>query len=313
MKRLPPVIALLLGLSAFAADPGNQRLGEVKLQALLTDPTLNEISGIAASRRSEGTYWVHGDAPRPAELLAINEQGSLIGRLRIEGVRAVDWEDIASFRKDGKAWLLIGDIGDNKGNRTQYELIAVEEPEIPDRQETLSVKPAWRMAFRYPDGAHDCEALAVDLASNQVLLINKHAPLAIHALPLGPTRRKDDVAIATRWGTLEAIPQPGGSERLARFPSARFGGSPTGMDIDPASRIAVVLTYRDVWLFERDSAQSWSDAFRKPSQRLPLPPLTQAEAIGFSADASHLLIGSENLPAPLLRVDIASDALAPAH
>lgn len=288
-----------------------QPLAEPKLQALLTDPSFNEISGIAPSRRNAGIHWVHGDAPKPAELLAINEQGALVGRLRIEGVRAVDWEDIASYRKDGKAWLLIGDIGDNDGSRSRYELIAVEEPEISQSLATMTVKPAWRLAFRYPDGAHDCEAMAVDPGTNQVLLINKHAPLEIHALPLGPPRRKGEVANAVPLGELQSIPQPDANERLARFPAARFGGSPTSMDIDSTGRMAVVLTYRDVWLFERKPAETWTQAFKVPRQRLPLPPLTQAEAIGFSGDADYLLIGSENLPAPLLRVDVMKNAPAP--
>lgn len=299
-------MVLLFSPLAWALDTSPQPLGEPTLQALITDPALNEISGIAASRRNDGIYWVHGDAPRPAELLAINAKGTLIARLRIEGVRAVDWEDIASYRKDGKAWLLVGDIGDNNGSRSSYELIAIEEPEIDGKVSTLGVKPAWRLPFRYADGAHDCEAMAVDTVSNEVLLINKHAPLAIHSLALDPPRHKSDVAIATRLGALESIPQPDAGERLARFPSARFGGSPTGMDIDASGRLAVVLTYRDAWLFERRAAMSWLEAFDKPLQRLTLPPLPQAEAIGFSPDSRYLLIGSENLPAPLLRVDLST-------
>ena len=306
-------MALLFSPLAWAQDTPPRPLGEPSLQALITDPALNEISGIAASRRNDGIYWVHGDTPRPAELLAINAKGTLIARLRIEGVRAVDWEDIASYRKDGKAWLLIGDIGDNNGSRTHYEVIAVEEPEIDGNLSILSVKPTWRLRFRYEDGARDCEAMAVDVASNAILLINKHAPLAIHSLSLDPPRHTAEVATATRLGALESIPQPDAQERLARFPSARFGGSPTGMDIDASGRLAVVLTYRDAWLFERRAGMSWVEAFGKPLQRLPLPPLPQAEAIGFSADSRYFLIGSENLPAPLLRVDLSTEGGSAEH
>ena len=226
---------------------------------------------------------------------------------------AVDWEDIASYRKDGKAWLLIGDIGDNNGSRTHYEVIAVEEPEIDGKISTLSVKPAWRLRFHYADGAHDCEAMAIDTASNAILLINKHAPLAIHSLALDPPRHTAEVATAIQLGALESIPQPDADERLARFPAARFGGSPTGMDIDASGRLAVVLTYRDAWLFERRAGMSWVEAFGKPLQRLPLPPLPQAEAIGFSADSRYFLIGSENLPAPLLRVDLSTEGGSAEH
>ena len=85
------------------------------------------------------------------------------------------------------------------------------------------------------------------------------------------------------------------------------------MDIDASGRLAVVLTYRDAWLFERRAGMSWVEAFGKPLQRLPLPPLSQAEAIGFSADSRYFLIGSENLPAPLLRVDLSTEGGSAEH
>ncbi|MEO8011857.1 MAG: hypothetical protein ABI650_09460 [Dokdonella sp.] len=274
-----------------------------QLAALITDPSLDEISGIASSRRADQRYWVHNDAPRPAELQAIDETGASVARLRIEGVRAIDWEDIASYTIDGKPWLLIGDIGDNAGVRKDYELIAVEEPDLAGKTSMLSIKPSWRLRFRYPDGAHDCEAMAVDAIRREILLINKHTPLAVYSLPLGPSTKGQGTVVAKKLLNLDSIPQAGVDERKARFPAARFSGSPTGLDIDASGRRAVLLTYRDIWVFSRAPHENWAQAFARKPQRTTLPPMAQAEAIGFDRAGHSIFVSGERLPAPMIRFE----------
>lgn len=274
-----------------------------RLAALITDTSLDEISGMASSRQVDQRYWVHNDSPRPAELQAIDETGKSVAHLRIAGVRAIDWEDIASYTLDGKPWLLIGDIGDNAGVRKDYELIAVEEPDLSANASMLSIKPSWRLRFRYPDGAHDCEAMAVDPARREILLVNKHAPLAVYSVPLGPPANGQGTIVAKKLLDLDSIPQPDPEQRKARFPAARFSGSPTGLDIDEAGHRAILLTYRDIWLFTRAPHEGWSQAFARKPMRIPLPPIAQAEAIGFDRHGHAILVSGERLPAPLIRFE----------
>ncbi len=278
-----------------------------QLVALITDTSLDEISGMASSRRIDHRYWVHNDSPRPAELQAIDETGKRVARLRIEGIRAIDWEDIASYTLDGKPWLLVGDIGDNAGVRKDYELIAIEEPDFSASDSAQSIKPSWRLRFRYPDGAHDCEAMAVDVGKREILLINKHAPLAVYVLPLGPPAKNQTSLVARKLLDLSSLPQPDANERKARFPAARFGGSPTGLDIDAAGQRAIILTYRDIWLFQREPHQLWSQAFAGKPIRIALPPMAQAEAISFDRLGQSIFVTGERLPAPLLRFQLGSD------
>jgi hypothetical protein len=299
--KLLGCLPCLLCACALAQDFEPAPFAPASLSALITEADLDEISGIAASRRNDGIFWIHNDAPRPARLDAIDETGKRRARLRIDGVRAVDWEDIASYELDGKAWLLIGDIGDNAGTRKDYELIAVEEPALGGNGLTEPIKPAWRMRFRYPDGSHDVEAMAVDVAAREVLLVSKHAPPVLYSLPLGPGGPA--VALARKRLSLNLIPQPIGDALLARFPAARLGGSPTGLDIDSRNRNAVLLTYRDIWVFPRHPRESWVQAFARSPQRLLLPPMAQAEAIGFDRDDSAIVVSGERLPAPLLRFE----------
>jgi hypothetical protein len=298
------VLGLLLCLcsaSAVAQDFEPAAFGPATLQALIVRDGLDEISGIAASRRVDDLYWVHNDAPRPARLHAIDGKGDWRGELRLEGVRAIDWEDIAGFELDGKAWLLIGDIGDNGAQRTDYELIAVEEPVLSAETPSVSRPPAWRLRFRYPDGAHDVEAMAVDVDAREVLLIRKHSPLRVYSVPLATGGQT--VAVAQPRLELDFLPKPSASERQARYPAARLGGSPTALDIDSANRRAAMLTYRDIWLFERQSGESWWRALARRPQHLALPPMAQAEAIAFDRAGRGILVSGERQPTPLLRYE----------
>lgn len=302
MKTLAwPLLLLIPCALAQASDAAPFK--PARLEALITESSLDEISGIASSQRVDHRYWVHDDSPRPAELQAIDESGNPLARLRIKGVHAIDWEDIASYTLDGKSWLLIGDIGDNRGVRKDYELIAIEEPDLSGNAPMQSIKPAWRLRFRYPDGAHDCEAMAVDVQNRRIILINKHPPLAVYTIPLRPVSPKSTIVTAKKLLELNSIPQPDASERKARFPAARFGGSPTGLDIDAKGKRAIVLTYRDIWLFERAPGESWKKAFSHVPKRITLPPLAQAEAIGFDRNGQSILVSGERLPAPLLKLE----------
>ena len=299
MKRAAWLFAAMFA-AAHAQQIAPAPYAAPQLDALLTDADLDEISGLATSRRSDNLFWVHNDAPRPATLIAIDGSGRRTASVRIDGVRAIDWEDIASYTLDGKPWLLVGDVGDNAGVRTSYELIAIEEPATAVAHQV--VQPAWRLRFRYPDGAHDCEAIAVDAPARQILLLTKRTPRPVlYSLPLGPTDERP--VVARRVLEVDAIPAPTAAERAARFPAARLGGSPTSMDIDAGATRAIVLTYRDIWIFPRKAGEAWADVFAGQPMRLPLPPLAQAEAVGFDRQGRSIRVSGERLPAPWIRFE----------
>jgi len=299
------IAALFAGAAFVPAWAGDlEEAGYVPARALVLtgERDLDEISGLAVSRRVADRYWVHNDWPRPAALVALDGKGRRHGELRIEGVRATDWEDIASYSLDGKPWLLVGDIGDNAGVRKDYELIAIVEPELPDSGIPVVVKPAWRLRFRYPDAPHDGEALAVDVGARKILLLTKRTALPkLYSLPLGPG--DGNVQVARHLGDVATIPRPTAAERKALLPATRLSGWPTGMDIDPAASRAIVLTYRDVWIFARRGSEDWATTFARVPERLRLPPLAQAEAIGFDASANAIMVSGERLPAPWIRYE----------
>ena len=56
---------------------------------------VDELSGISASRRTDGVWWVHNDSGDSARVFAVGTDGRDLGEFDLAGTAAVDWEDIA--------------------------------------------------------------------------------------------------------------------------------------------------------------------------------------------------------------------------
>jgi hypothetical protein len=288
MRRF--ALALLLSGAALADTP------PAALQALITDERMVEISGLAASPRHPGVLWVHNDGDHAAELYAVDTQGRHRATVTIEGARNVDWEDMASFELDGRAWLLVADIGDNGGLRRELQLRVVAEPATLSDQ---TVPIAWTVRFRWPDGPRDCEAVAVDVRENAVYLVSKkRVPPELFRVAL---RADGEVQVARRIGTLTGVEQPT-PEDLRRNPVyGRYRSQITAADLSPDGSTLAVLNYRRVHLWSRGRG-GWKRALTRPARVIEFPWIPQAEAMAFDRQGDALWISSERLPAPLLKL-----------
>lgn len=293
-RFLLPALLLLLPGPALAA-----RWSEPEITGLVTDRAIAEISGLAASRNFPGHYWAINDSGSPAELHLLDGKGKRVASVPLRGADNIDWEDLASFERDGKRWLLIADVGDNGGLRRQLQLVVLEEPAALDQPaEVTSVQ-----AFRWPDGPRDCEAAAVDPVAGEVLLVSKkRVPAELFRVPLDP--RDDGKAhVAELVGTLPHIEQPDAAD-LAQTPLyGRYRAQVTAADLSPNGRVLAVLNYRSVHFYVRERGGAWAPAIAPdaPHRHLVLPWLPQAEGLAFGADGREIVIGSEQLPSPFLR------------
>jgi hypothetical protein len=257
-------------------------------------PSHHETSGLAASHRATDLLWTHDDGGHEPVIHAISTQGAWRGALRLDGVTNNDWEDIASFELDGRAWLLVGDVGDNRANRTVVMLYVVEEP--PPEQlapaHELHTAPAYTIAFTYPDGPRDCESVAVDTTERAVYLLSKRdAVPRLYRLPLQRPSTAKPLS-AEFVGLVSHIPEVPAAERL-RAGHLKHGALPTAMDFSPDGSAAVVLTYAEPLLFPRRRGMSWAEALA--GEPVPLAPhhLPQAEGACFSRDGTQLYVASE--------------------
>lgn len=318
-RLLIVVMSLALGCPALAAEPAapqkpaqktptvaaksapEQQIqyGDARQAGTLTEATITESSGIAASWVNAGMFWTHNDSGAGAILYLIDGQGKTVISLPVKGASAGDWEDIASFRQGNKAYLLIGDFGDNKAERQNCSLYLLEEPQVGPAVAARSKKSepearvANHMPFKYEDGPHNCESLGVDATEGKIYLVSKEVDRStckVYEMLL-PKRKGGGALVAKAIATLK-IP------------------TTTGMDISANGRRAVVVTYGNAYEYTREQGETWAQAFAKNPRILAMPGRKQGESICYGTDGKSLYLTSEGASQPLWEVPV---AVAPAN
>ncbi len=260
-------------------------------EAAVANPQLLELSGLSRSLASDDWLWGHNDSGDSSRIFRVGLDGSDGGTVAVPDALAIDWEDIAAFRWQGAPALLVGDIGDNTGQRTAVTLYALRDPGAT----ATSAPLLWQLNLRYPDGPRDAEGLAVDPLSGDILILSKRErPPVIYrlALPDQPPV-PGSIVVAERLGAVLHLPAPTAAD-LADDP--KFGlvrDWPTALDIAPDGLSAIVTTYKDAHRYRRHAGEDWASAFARVPQRIRLPQWKQTEAGAFTADGRRFCAGSE--------------------
>ena len=267
-------------------EPTIVQYGPARELCQLANKAIHESSGLACSRQMPGAFWTHNDSGDAARLYLFNSKGEDMGVCEVAGVRARDWEDMASFAIGRKSYLLIGDVGDNHLKVDVHVLYLVEEPPINPQRGLIvrRVPVSYAIHYRYEDGRHNCESMAVDAAGKTILLVSKDGGKECHvyALPWPKTKPQGPV-VAKIIATLK-IP------------------TTTAMDISPNGRRAVVLTYGNAYEYKRGPDEDWAEAFSRPPRVLSMPRRAQGETICYGPDGKTLYLTSEKRPTPLWKV-----------
>jgi hypothetical protein len=255
------------------------------VSGVVSDPGLDELSGMAMSRRSDGAgkLWVHEDK-HSSQVVSLDLAGSVQARRTMVGVDPTDTEDIATAIDPATqiSWLFVGDIGDNRMVRDTIAVYLLEEPSpLEDGEIYPSV-----VELEYPDGAHDAEALLVDpmtldlfvvtkVLSGQTVVFHKPAP---HDAP--------------------------GLHLLEPVATLSLEGGVTGGAFAPDGSALVLRTYlTTAWLWRRPPGSSVAQALMGEPCALSLPSEPQGEAVTF--EPSGLRTVSEGVNSSLYFVPLA--------
>lgn len=291
----------LCGLAvATAAVDAPRPVSRPGIAAIITDPRLGELSGLARSRVMEERFWAINDGGNGNHLLLIDSRGHVLRSLDVTGATNTDWEDLSSFEWRGRSRLLIADTGDNAGVRATVKLWLFDEPD-PRAGATRTAR-ARALEFRYPDAPHDVESMTYDADSGSVLLLSKRTvPPVLYRMPLTAFDRPG-VVTAQRVAPLAGVPQPTEREIARDGALSRYRSQTTAMALDCSGRGLLVLTYDGIYRYSRDADSSWEEAL--PGQlpgRSSISLLPQAEAMALDTHCRNLYVGSEKAPVPLLR------------
>ncbi len=238
---------------------------------------LVEASGIAASRVANDVFWSHNDSRGGPVLYAFDSSGGNLGGFEIPGAFSLDWEDMsAGPGPDGQGqYLYVGDIGDNfgirSGNITVYRV-----PDVDPATLDGAFNEAVAFAFRYPDGAHNAEALFID--------------------PLEPAlyiATKDRTESLVYKGALEPANEPTELDLIAALP---LGAEVSAGDMSPDGTTLVLRGYESVWLWHRGGDESIAEMLRTVPCNGPSPEEVQGESITFDIGLSYWTISEGSNP-----------------
>jgi hypothetical protein len=237
--------------------------GNAHQTARFQNPKLSESSGVAVSLQYPGVLWTLNDSGNPAWLFATDTLGRDLGTFAVTGATNVDWEAISIARCGPNDCLYIGDTGDNYDRRSSARLYRVAEP-VPNAGggEPMPTAPAEQLEVRYPDGAHDVEAIYVDHIGD-TYLITKGGRAGVQIYRVR----------AATWEAGQALAEPLGGLPIQ---TSWLGGMLiTDAALAPGGQRIAVRTYRTIFLFRRSA-----DGRLTPERGSPACSLAKLESQG---------------------------------
>jgi hypothetical protein len=177
------------------------------------------------------------------------------------------------------SYVYVADICDNAMSRSQVVVYRVPEPTVTAGS-TVSLSGVAALTLKYPDGAHNAEALLIDPVSGELLIIEKVAN--------------------------------GGPSRIYRAPASLVGGSTTtmslvatlslptgvdnrvsGADVSADGTQIAVRTYVSVLLWDRVAGSSVYASMAAAPCAVPVANEVQGEAIAFHTNGRGYVTLSE--------------------
>lgn len=239
----------------------------------LDNGDIDEASGLVASQVHPFLLYTHNDSGGEPEVYMIDTLGKYQGKIKLDGVRNQDWEDIAvgPGKEAGSTYIYVGDIGDNNAKRDKVQVYRFPEPAA--LQEDVTVQ-AERITLTYPGGPRDAETLMVDPWNGDLLILSKR-----------DTSNTLYRATAEQLDAKEVV-----LEKVMKLPITMAVGG----DISADGKHILIKNYWAVYYWEREEGESLTEVFARTPIQLPYKPEPQGEAIGFSASGDRYYTLSES-------------------
>jgi len=271
---------------------------------------LDEVSGMVKSRSYPDTYWVVNDSGAQPRLFAINREGKTIiptfskfsyygetpeeGKEQWQGFKVlytsnVDWEAMSADDN----YLYLADTGNNFNNRRNLVIYVLSEIDPMASTQSAAIKT---LPVRYPEqtafpglrGKRHYDSEALFNADGHLYLVTKHRKLG-GSYEAGTNLYRLDTQYTDQVNDLVLIDSHDGVT------------SATGADLSPDGQRLALVSYTDLWIFDRPATgDQWLSS---ASRRYPLNTdvLQQVETVIW--DDEHTLILS-NEQRQLFAIDL---------
>jgi hypothetical protein len=213
------------------------------VQAILTgafqDPDLRESSGVVRGGTQPGLLFTINDSGNPPEIFATDSSGRPIGRWVVPVIRNRDWEALSTGNCPGGSCFYIGDIGDNAEKQSQVVVYRIRIPAIETFRGVPEKGPLGldSAVVRYPDGAHDAEAMWVgDIGELFIVSKGRGGSIKLYRVAASAFGSRDP-SVATLVQTLPITPAP------------LLGRLVTDASRSPDGRRIAIRTYTEIYFF----------------------------------------------------------------
>jgi hypothetical protein len=250
---------------------------------LSNSPDLTEISGVVASKNNPGAFWVMDDSGGGSDFYAIDQAGNILQEYLV-GASNHDWEDIliGPGPDENTEYLYIGDFGDNSSNRTNYKLVRIEEPTLPNAPSGSAITLSYdSFYFEYPDGSHNCETMLIDWDTEIIYLVQKTSgTVNVYKFP----STMDNSWTSGNPVTLTQITSSG-------VPNITYTAGDSSRD----NQRIILRGYFQIYEFARPEGGSFEDIFLEAPSSYSTSGVNipQYEAIAYSSDGTSLFTITE--------------------
>ncbi len=235
---------------------------------------LDEASGMVESINNPNMLWAHNDSGNAAEVFLIDKTGNIKTTVHFPTLTNRDWEEVAvATGADGKNYLYIGEIGDNKAVFDKKYLYRIEEPVLTQAVTDTTITEVDTITFQLADGARDTEAFMIDPLTDDFYIFSKREE-NIHLYKFRLPQSDEEV---TANRVIESMP----------FTLI------VGADISPNGTEILIKSYNHVYYWKRSANESVEAALRRNPVILPYTPEPQGESICFDRSGAGYYTLSE--------------------
>ena len=256
-----------------------------KIIGKIENNIIEEASGLVESVENSNSLWTHNDGGDGPFLYLISSfDAKILKKISLVGIKNEDWEDLAigpSILGDTSTYIYLGDIGDNKKNKTIKKIHFFREPKIKDfDNELIEINDIKTISFYSEKKIENFETLMIDPNSKELFLIAKNKKKKQNIYKIDTENIEiDEIQKAKKYLTLNL---------------KNLKGEITGGEISRNGQKCLVKTYKNVFLWERKKDEKWKNIWSQAPKILKYIPESQGEAICWSNDENAYFTLSEN-------------------
>jgi hypothetical protein len=285
VKNRSRIQVFLMGLLVWAcqsfyvsnSQQNSIHFSNTKDVGILANIEIDEASGMVASFRNPGHYWVINDSKDLNRMFLIQENGRGKVEYSLVGLQNRDWEAMGRWQnRTGQIYLYLADIGDNLGRNPTYKVHRFLEPslELTDPLRRV-ITNTQTIEFTLSDGSRDMECMLIDQVSGDLYFISKREDHKhLYRLSAEVFAQKGIQQAQYVQELNFSVP----SSELSLLKQLYFI---TDGNVASSNEEIIIRNYLEIYYWKKEKNESIADALRRKPRIVPSVLEPQGEALAF--------------------------------